>query len=907
MSQPLFVWSDDHGTGRNRFVLFRQVVTLDTMPAHADLHLFADTRYRVVVNGMVAGYGPARFIPSHPEADTVDLTPWLTIGANTIVVEVNHRGANAFDAVPSIGGMIAWGTIGSTDLATPGAWVCRDAAAWDTLAPCWSFAQGPIEICDTRQIPATWYQSGDHGSGWRAPTALAAQRHWGPVTPRSIPAMDMAERSPAAVTLVAAVRPELRVGYREDGVPSQQGQRRRTVYALGLHSPRAQTATLGLFWGPNYCNGVEIAVTNHPYLGNRQDGTVTLRQGWNLIYGEPEAMTDAWPVMVAIPDGLGLSVSASENANDPAWMRHAGTFSAEELDAWRSTVPTSLASLPTPPGGWRSVPRHHRPVVPARDAGWDQPGAVVAHDPHHVEQIVLPSATSDAVVVFDLGGEYHGHAIVELDAPAGTILDIAIAERRRDDGLLALFKTHWITNEAERFILRGGHQRIEGFHQRGGRYLAVIVRNAGTPVTVQRVAVRDTLYPLERIGRFSCSDPTFTWIQQAGDATLRACMEDAFVDCPWRERGCYVGDALVQFHAARTLNPDLALVIRALRLFAHDQRDDGLIHDVAPAWMRSPLLDYVYVWIMALRDVWSVSGDIALVRELWPHVLRVFSGSAWLYSDDGLVIARPGQRVFIDHGAPKHSRDGVSGPLNAFHYQGLVDAAELALAIDSPEAAALTERRDSVRAAFQRVLWDNAQGAFVDSIIDGKPLAGRALHTNSLALAFDLIPAGGEASVVQRLTSEALIGGRSAGQLDTYAFYYLLLGFYRIGRADLAEQATRQAYAPMRDSGAWTIWENFNGSASLCHAWSCGPMRFFHERILGVRPLSPGAPDDLLIAPESTLLSASGIVPHARGPIHVAWERHGEVLKLRLTTPPGLRVTIAPAGPLAGCRVMRQR
>ena len=84
-------------------------------------------------------------------------------------------------------------------------------------------------------------------------------------------------------------------------------------------------------------------------------------------------------------------------------------------------------------------------------------------------------------------------------------------------------------------------------------------------------------------------------------------------------------------------------------------------------------------------------------------------------------------------------------------------------------------------------------------------------------------------------------------------------------------------------------------------------MRFFHERILGVRPLSPGAPDDLLIAPESALAAASGIVPHARGPIHIAWERHGDVLKLHLTTPPGLRVTIAPAGPLAGCRVITQR
>jgi hypothetical protein len=892
MNDATFVWSDDQGTGRNRFVLFRRGFALDAVPATALLHLFADTRYRIWVNGTVAGYGPARFVPSHPEADAIDLAPWLRTGANTVLVEVNHRGASAYDALPSIGGFIAWGAAGAADLATPGAWRCRVAEAWDGEAPCWSFAQGPIEICDTRQLPAAWYQPGEGGAGWKPTVALARQDHWGRPAPRSIPPMDMAERVPAAVTLVATLRSELRVGVREDGKPSGNGVRRRSAYALCLHSPREQEAVLGMFWGPHWCNGQEIAMANHAFLGNRQDGRVRLREGWNLIYGEPEAMADAWPVLVAVPGGLGLAVSASEDPTDPAWMLHAGTFTDLELAAWRARAPASSGELPTPPGGWKRVPRGHRPVVPARDAGWDQPDRTAAHPPQRIAPVALPSADGDAI------------AVVEVEAPAGTVLDLAIAERRRDDGLLALFKTHWMTNEAERFVLRGGVQRVEGFNQRGGRYLAVIARGAGAAATIRRVAVRDTLYPLERVGRFACSDPTLTWIHQAGDATLRACMEDAFVDCPWRERGCYVGDALVQFHAARTLGHDLALVKRCLRLFAQAQRADGLIHDVAPAWLDSPLLDYVYAWISALREVWSVSGDLALVRELWPHVVRIFAGSAWQYGPDGLVQARPGQRVFIDWGAPRRARDGVSGPLNAFHAQALADAAELAAAIGAGEAVAYAARRDAVRAAFQRALWDPAQGAFVDAVIDGEPLAGRALHTNSLALAFGLVPAGGEAGVVARLSGEALTGGRSEGQLDTYAFYFLLLGLYRAGRADLAEAATRESYGPMRDGGAWTLWESFVGKTSLCHAWSCGPMRFFAERVLGVRPRVAGDPDDLLIAPESALAAASGIVPHARGPIHVAWERQGGVLSLRLAAPAGVRVTVAPAGPLADCRVL---
>lgn len=896
-----FIWSDGHGTGRNRFVLFRHRLEIESVPAHADLHLFADTRYRLWINGHVAGYGPARFLPSHPEFDTIDLAPWLQAGRNTILVEVNHRGANAFDAVPSIGGFIAWGRIGSVDLATPGAWRCRDADAWDAQSPCWSFAQGPIEICDTRALPPAWYHDGDD-TGWSVPTSAPAA--WGPLTARSIPPMDMAERSPQSVTLVAPVQREQRIGFRESGTPSRDGVRRRSVYALGIHSPRAQTVTLGLFWGPHFCNGSEVRVANHPVLGNRQDGEVELRAGWNLLYGEPEVMTESWPVLVAIPDGAGLQVSASERLDDPAWMRHAGPFTEDELAAWRSSPPDALATLPTPPGGWHSIARGHRPVVPAREAGWDRPGTAIAHPAHQVEAVTLPSDTADAVAVFDFAGEFHGHAVVELDAPAGCTLDIAIAERRRGDGLLALFKTHWITNEAERFILRGGPQRVEAFHQRGGRYLAVIVRGAQAPVTIRRVAVRDTLYPLPRTGRFACNDPVLTWVHAAGDATLRACMEDAFVDCPWRERGCYIGDALVQFHAARTIDADTALVRRTLRLFARDQRDDGLIHDVTPAWLRSPLLDYVYVWVMVLRDVWAVTGDTALVRELWPHVLRVFTGSAWNYNADGLVVPLPHQRVFIDWGVPRAARTGVSGPLNAFYAKALADAAELATVINAAEAAMLASARDTVRAAFQRVLWRPAAGAFIDGVVDGTAIPGPALHTNALALAFDLIPHGASEAVLRHLTASLDMGGREEGLLDTYAFSYLITGLYRVGQAVQAERAIHDAYAPMQAAGAWTLWENFNGGHSLCHAWSCAPMRFFHERVLGVRARIPGQPDDVLIAPESALAAASGIVPHPRGPIAIAWERHGEVLRLRLTAPDGVRTTVAPAGPLAGCRVV---
>lgn len=888
-----FVWPEPTGLGRNVFALFRRELHL-AAPARAALfHIFADTRYRLTVDGVVVGYGPARFHPSRPEADTHDLAPFLTTaGDHVIMVEVNHRGAVSFDAHPSRGAFAAAGAVDGHDLATPGAWQCRTCAAWDAQAPSFSFAQGPIEIIDTRAIDPAWFAAGSGSDGWSSPVQVAEPHHWGRVEPRSIPLLDTAERPAVSVDLVATLASELRVGFREDGVPSRRDAERtlrRSVYAVCLHSPRPQTVTIGLFWGPHWLNGEAVAATNDPVRGNRQNATVTLNAGWNLLYGEPEAMTDAWPVMVALPVDAGLTPSASERLDDPAWMRRAGTYTEADIAKQRHQPPATWAELPA--FAWQDVPRGHRPAVPSRDAGWDVPAQILP-TPATPHDLALPA---DSVAVFDIGGEYHGHVVVEVDAPAGTTIDVAIAERRRSDGFLALFLTHWITNEAERFIVRGGPQRLEGFHPRGGRYVAVIAR--GAPATVRRVAVRDTLYPQNGPGAFTCADETLTWIFQTGRATLRACMEDAFVDCPWRERGAYVGDSLVQFHAARQLDADLALVKRTLRVFADCQREDGLIKDVAPSWHEHPLLDYALLWITCVREVWTVDGDLAWVRSLWPHIGRVLASPAWTRSADGLIEAQANQRVFLDWGMPKQGKEGINGPLNAIYAKALADAADLARRLDDPQAEALATQARAVHAAFLQRFWEPATGRFRDHA----DLNGPGWHTAAYALGLGLAPSDVVTAVAAALaTTASLTGGREAGKLDTYAFAYLIDGLYAHGHAALAESLVQHAYAPMRAAGAWTLWENFHGGNSLCHAWSCGPMRHCAERILGVRPVAPGEPDRIVVAPESALTHAGGVVPHRRGAITVRWRIVEGSLQVHLRTPPGVIVErIAGAGPLA--------
>jgi len=906
---PLIVWSDTQGQGRNIFVLFRRSFKLGKAPVKALFYVFADTRYRLRVNGHVAAYGPARFTPKAPQYDSIDLAPYLLSGANVITVEVNHKGASSFEALPSLGGFVAWGTIksgksASVDLSTPGAWKARRLDSHDAGAPAFSFAQGPVEIADLRKLPPAWFEAAFDDCTWPDAVPLERQDAWGTFTPRSIPMLTLEERRPERTLLVAELSDaEFRIGCRIDGPLEGYGAKKpRACYATFLYSPQAQDATLGLFWGPHYLNGERLERAKNERLGNREDYPVRLRQGWNLLYGEPELLAEGWGILIGIPHGRGIAAAAEPREGCDASLRHTGPVAVADLERLRAAIPVQLDDLPEVSGGWVRVPHGIRPPAPGREVGWDMPGEPRQHDVFKLGGVDLSAHTPNGgVAVFDFGGEFLGHVCLDIEAPAGTVVDICNEERVRADGLLDIYRTHWWIGSADRFVLRGGRERIEGFHPRGGRYLQVCARGANGPVTLHTVSVRQTLYPLQRAGRFECADPVFNWTWRAGIETLQACMEDAYLDCPWRERGAYVGDSLVEYHVQRAVSADSAMIRRCLWLWAKAQLDGGQLQDVVPAWKLTPLHDYTLIWASILRDYWALTGDRDLVHEVWPALERIFSSPDWQEAPSGLLDAT-GLHVFCDWGATRETKQGESAPLNAFRHAAYRATADLAKALGwNREAVAYRKAANRMRRAFQS-LWLDDPGHFAATRLNGALVENGALHANILALFHGLAnrrQAPRALAYIERELEKNLL--LQPGHVELYFFYFLLNVLYDHGRAGLAERLIRSHYGLQRGKGAWTIWEGLGHNASLCHAWSCAPLHIFSERTLGVRQCVPGQPDRIVIAPHAGELAwAQGVVPHRRGNIEVSWRVHGGTLWLDAEVPRGVKYMVEPAGSLAG-------
>ena len=63
---------------------FKKAIDLPAAPAHFVVHVSADNRFVLYVNGTRVGDGPARGDLAHWRYETFDLAPLLKAGANTI-------------------------------------------------------------------------------------------------------------------------------------------------------------------------------------------------------------------------------------------------------------------------------------------------------------------------------------------------------------------------------------------------------------------------------------------------------------------------------------------------------------------------------------------------------------------------------------------------------------------------------------------------------------------------------------------------------------------------------------------------------------------------------------------------------------------------------------------------------
>ena len=913
-SRPPLVWLDQDGSGRNTHAYFRREFALTEIPSHAELHLFANSRYHLFVNGTFIEYGPVRCYPEKPLYDTHQLAPYLRKGDNVIAVHVASWGMETFHHVPAPGAFVAWGEVGNIQLTTgsgASGWTCRRANGYDATAPKFSFAQAPLHLHDARLDTADWNQPRCAGDGWTVPVALKNQDAFGTLAPRSIPHLTQTPLVPRALLGAYELDDDEIYAFRVSGADlntQDYGAGPRVFAYTYIYSPRAQDVVAGAYWGDHSLNGQpELKRVAHKDRPTREEITLKLNEGWNFYCVRYGMIWGAWDYYIVLPKSAGLKLSPTKDLNGDVAYLAAGPFTKEE-DEKLKTLPYPFSKpedLPALSKGWVPKTRQAVHTNPGLGMASLRFARTLESSPSQIYDLTAAEGKRTAFV-FDLGRRTLGRIFVDYDAPAGTVLDVGYSEDFRDQQPNVLRRAG--INTAEREIARGGPGRLELFEPRGFRYLQLSVLNATGTVHIRSVGAIEQVYPFEQLGRFECSDLLLNEVWMLGWNALRLCSEDIYTDCPLRERTLYAGDMLAEMATTIVGNGDLRLARRCIELFTqHQTETDPNIGGRVPAPHGNPkpgdkinaVSDFALVTLLAW--VWHLerTGDIAFARALYPRYRRLLENALENRQADGIV---PHAFAFIEW--VEFERGDRNASLHALLTR--------CFAAMSSMAAKLGEKADVKRYAdaaadlakvTREKFWDPAAQAYRDGFKDGKPLEHHTPCSSAWAVLYDVAAPNQFESIKTHL--QAVLSKSQAKpdrRLSPYGGFYLLGALYKLGQVKLAEDLMRREWGRMALEGSDTVWEQFEAHASLCHAWAGAPTYYLSTQVLGVPvgfpELEPSA--ELVIAPQSETLSwARGVVPHKSGPIRVDWRIDGDHLRVTIDAPAEVKWRVAPVGRLA--------
>lgn len=506
-------------------------------------------------------------------------------------------------------------------------------------------------------------------------------------------------------------------------------------------------------------------------------------------------------------------------------------------------------------------------------------------------------------LVLDLEKVMSGFLFFEFESSSDDVLlDIGWSERL-DDSKERPFPHYkpYKMKYGMQYKGKKGLNAYEMFHWYGLRYVHLNFSTSDkAEIALKTVGMNKYLYPVESIGYFRCNDEKINKLVDACAWTLRNCMHDGYEDCPSREQRQWIGDAYVEIMVNYALFGDTALVKKLIRQVAQSQRGDGLTFMATPGDHEIhgvTIPDYCLYWIMIVYQYYEYTGDVDIIKEVYPVMIRAIRWFlSYLDEDTGLMTDIP-YWIFIDWS--QNDKWGMNGVLNCQLYHALKILLEMGQIIGWE--GSLDEFKSYIKPIAQGIneyLWDEERGAYVDAaeIATNGDLSVRrskkvSFHTNTLVLLYDIAPGNRIESIFKNVfeedysnmfvqNREPLWKDKTAFPLDEEKHVIIAEPFFmhhvnqamgKYDRVDLIMRFVEDGWLQMLENGATTIWESWSNRASHCHAWSATPAYDLIRYVAGIKT------DDMnenivVIEPECACLEwVKAACPTRYGVLNVEW------------------------------------
>ena len=438
------------------------------------------------------------------------------------------------------------------------------------------------------------------------------------------------------------------------------------------------------------------------------------------------------------------------------------------------------------------------------------------------------NARESAYWLFDLGRDYSGQGWAEIEGAIGQEqLSISYAEKIRDGELVISDpQTYCRVRLTDRFQLRPGSQSAQTFSLRGGRYLLFQVSGPTGSEFRFRPQARISEYPLDVTRELPEIEPALAAVMTVCEETFRACLQDGFVDCTWRESSQWLGDALPQSLIMASLSSDTRPLRQVLEMAVQGAYPDGVLPSVLPGEVHAyAVVDYNFMWVELLRLYQQLTADTQFIAEMWPSLVKMLDRFHTDLGEAGLLISQPGRRLFLDW-SPL-SRQEPNAVYNLHYLLALQQAAAIA--------------RDQGVARDQINVWQGRAAALQTACRDAFLGHGRWYDDSQqstfsqLAASLAFLTDTTRTAEVESLLDD--IAARSLDEEDEpapermvlaspFMHHYVFEALRQGGRAQQVIEIIRRRWGRWVEQGYPTVWENWNvdfPDGSQCHAFSAHP------------------------------------------------------------------------------------
>lgn len=509
-------------------------------------------------------------------------------------------------------------------------------------------------------------------------------------------------------------------------------------------------------------------------------------------------------------------------------------------------------------------------------------------------RIPAPTAPENgSFVILDLGGECAGRLEFELDAPAGTVVDLSHGEHLDDGRVRSRIRNR---NFTDRYICHAGRNRFAvPFRRSGCRCVQLNFTQYDAPLTLHYAGLRPQELPLPPAAPFDDGDGLHAQLRKAALNTMKLCIHEHYEDCPWREQALYAYDSRNQALFGYYAWGNYEFAATSIELLGRGIRADGLLELCAPARVPVTIPIFSWIWFVELYEQWLYSGNDRLFR-LFECQMDEMLDRALARRDNttGLCLPPESDAIWNFYEWAKDLDGNGHHPLSALYNLYLALALRCFEKMKTWAGEAVPNRSDALLKAVQRGF--RRPDGFFATYLDGDELIGFHEHTNILALLLGLLEPENHSRFI-RLAQES-----GAVPVSISVLPFAVDALHQAGPAGrrIAAERLIRTFEPMLFAGTDTLWEvaagsiGFDGAGSLCHAWSSVPIYWQGAYQLGVRPLEPGFARFAVSPCPGTQEHVAGEVPAPSGPIRIDCRRTDGGFKLSLECPPGLEPEFLP-------------